>query len=130
AGVPPEQMLMCATGTIGPRLPVDELEQAIGAAAETLSLDGGDDAAHAIMTTDTRPKTAVRTIDVGGRFITVGGMAKGAGMIAPEMEPQGTLLVFLTTDAAADAATLRHALTVSVPTTFNAITVDGCMSTS
>ena len=136
---PAEEMLTCATGTIGPRLPVDDLMPAIDAAAKALSVDGGDDASHAIMTTDTRPKTSVRTIDIGGRFITVGGTAKGAGMIAPNMDPafagpsdgpQGTLLVFLTTDAAADAATLRHAIATSVPKTFNAISVDGCMSTS
>ena len=129
-GCPSGEMLMCATGTIGPRLPVDDIAEAIGAASGALSAAGGDDASQAIMTTDTRPKTAVRAVEIGGTYITVGGMAKGAGMIAPTMEPQGTLLVFLTTDAAADAATLRHALAASVPTTFNAISVDGCMSTS
>lgn len=129
-GTPADEMLMCATGTIGPRLPVDDLLPGIEGAAKALSSDGDADASHAIMTTDTRSKTAVRTIDVGGRFVTVGGMAKGAGMIAPRMEPQGTLLVFLTTDAAADAQTLRNALASSVPKTFNAISVDGCMSTS
>jgi len=129
-GIGADEMLMCATGTIGPRLPVDVLLAGIEEASKALSVDGGDDASRAIMTTDTTPKTAVRTIDVGGTYITVGGMAKGAGMIAPTMEPQGTLLVFLTTDAAADPATLRRALTASVPTTFNAISVDGCMSTS
>jgi glutamate N-acetyltransferase/amino-acid N-acetyltransferase len=128
--IPSEEMLMCATGTIGPRLPVDDLIGAIGGAVKALSTDGASDAAHAIMTTDTRPKTATRTVEVNGRFVTVGGMAKGAGMIAPRMEPQGTLLVFLTTDAAADAATLRHAVASSIGTTFNAISVDGCMSTS
>ncbi len=129
-GVPADEMLMCATGTIGPRLPVDELIGAIGAASAALSTDGGADASQAILTTDTRAKTAVRTVEVGGIFITVGGMAKGAGMIAPTMEPQGTLLVFLTTDAAADPATLRQAVASSIPKTFNAISVDGCMSTS
>ncbi len=133
-GTPDGEMLTCATGTIGPRIPVDDVLPAIEQAAKALSTDGAEDASHAIMTTDTRAKTAVRTFEVpgeiGGRYITVGGMAKGAGMIAPRMEPQGTLLVFLTTDAAADASVLRDALTFSVPTTFNAITVDGCMSTS
>jgi glutamate N-acetyltransferase / amino-acid N-acetyltransferase len=129
-GTPEEEMLMCATGTIGPRIGVDEVLPAIHQAAKALSADGADDASRAIMTTDTRTKTAVRTFEVGGRYITVGGMAKGAGMIAPRMEPQGTLLVFLTTDAAADASVLRDAISFAVPTTFNAITVDGCMSTS
>jgi glutamate N-acetyltransferase/amino-acid N-acetyltransferase len=82
------------------------------------------------MTTDTRPKTASRTFEVDGRYITVGGMAKGAGMIAPRMELQGTLLVFLTTDAACDGPSLQRAVTNAVPSTFNAITIDGCMSTS
>jgi glutamate N-acetyltransferase/amino-acid N-acetyltransferase len=127
---PDDEMLVCATGTIGPRIPVDDVLPAIEEAAKSLSTDGANDAAHAILTTDTHAKTAVRTFEVGGRYITVGGMAKGAGMIAPRMEPQGTLLVFLTTDAAAGASVLREAIAAAVPKTFNAITVDGCMSTS
>jgi glutamate N-acetyltransferase/amino-acid N-acetyltransferase len=130
AGVEKQEMLMCATGTIGPLLPVGAIVDALHEAAKVLSVDGGDDASRAILTTDSRPKTAVRIVEVGGTYITVGGMAKGAGMIAPRMEPQATLLVFVTTDAAADASTLRHALAAGIPTTFNAISVDGCMSTS
>lgn len=126
----PEEMLMCATGTIGPRLPVDKVIHGVREAAKQLASDGGDIAAEAIMTTDTGPKTAQRSIEIGGKLVTVGGMAKGAGMIAPRMELQGTLLVFLTTDAAIDAASLRHVLGGTVPRTFDAITVDGCMSTS
>jgi glutamate N-acetyltransferase / amino-acid N-acetyltransferase len=129
-GVADEEMLVCATGTIGPRIPVDKVAPAIARAAKELSPDGGADAAKAILTTDTHPKMAVRDFEVGGRVVTVGGMAKGAGMIAPRMELQGTLLVFLTTDAAVEASSLRDVLGVSVPTTFNAITIDGCMSTS
>jgi glutamate N-acetyltransferase/amino-acid N-acetyltransferase len=125
-----DEMLMCATGTIGPRIPVDDVAPAIAQAVEELSVDGGDTAALAICTTDTRPKTAVRAVDIGGTYVTVGGMAKGAGMIAPTMELQGTLLVFLTTDAAIDAAGLRAVLAPAVEGTFNAITIDGCMSTS
>ena len=132
---PGDEMLVCATGTIGPRIPVDDVAPAVELAAKELSTDGGEQAAQAICTTDTRTKTATRTFEVDGRFVTVGGMAKGAGMIAPRMEaalggPQATLLVFLTTDAACDAATLQHAVASAVPKTFNAITVDGCMSTS
>jgi glutamate N-acetyltransferase/amino-acid N-acetyltransferase len=127
---PDVEMLMCATGTIGPRLPVDEMLPGVELAAKELSTDGGDAAAKAILTTDTKPKTAIRDVEIGGRLITIGGMAKGAGMIFPKMEPQGTLLVFLTTDAACDADSLRHVISETIPTTFNAITIDGCMSTS
>jgi len=129
-GTPPEEMLMCATGTIGPRLPVDRVIHAVHEASTVLTADGGADAALAIMTTDTGPKTASRTIEIGGRLVTVGGMAKGAGMIAPRLELQGTLLVFLTTDAAVDLASLRHVLGGALPRTLDAITIDGCMSTS
>lgn len=129
-GTPHEQMLTCATGTIGPRIPVDHVAPAIVEAAQRLAAGGGDDAAAAILTTDTRAKTAIRTLEVAGRTVTIGGMAKGAGMIAPRMEPQGTLLVFLTTDAVAGASTLREVVARGVATSFNAMTVDGCMSTS
>jgi glutamate N-acetyltransferase/amino-acid N-acetyltransferase len=129
-GVPSHEMLMCATGTIGPRIPVDEVGSAIARAAEELSADGGDDAALAICTTDTRPKTASRVVDVHGTYVTIGGMAKGAGMIAPRMELHATLLVFVTTDAAIDAHDLRAVVAPAVEGTFNAITIDGCMSTS
>ncbi len=128
--IPAEEMLMCATGTIGPRLPMPDVLRGVEQAAEALAPDGGAEASLAILTTDTRPKTAERSAEIDGRVVTVGGMAKGAGMIYPRMEPQGTLLVFLTTDAAADAETLKFAIRRSVPTTFNAISIDGCMSTS
>jgi glutamate N-acetyltransferase / amino-acid N-acetyltransferase len=124
------EMLTCATGTIGPRIPLHDVLPAIEQAARALSVDGADDAARAILTTDTRPKVAQRSVEVDGTVITVGGMAKGAGMIAPSMELQATLLVFLTTDAAADAGVLRDAIGAAVHRTFNAITIDGCMSTS
>jgi glutamate N-acetyltransferase / amino-acid N-acetyltransferase len=136
---PDIEMLMCATGTIGPRLPVDDMLPAVELAAKELSAEGGDLAAQAILTTDTKPKTAIRDVEIGGRLVTIGGMAKGAGMIFPKMDaplgapsnrPQGTLLVFLTTDAACEAESLRHVIAETIPTTFNAITIDGCMSTS
>lgn len=129
-GVPHEEMLVCATGTIGPRIPVDDVVPAIERAAKELSVEGGEDAAHAILTTDTRPKIASRMIETGGKVVIIGGMAKGAGMIAPNMEPQATLLVFLTTDAVADTDTLRGVVASAVPYTFNAISIDRCMSTS
>jgi len=129
-GVPHEEMLVCATGTIGPRIPVDDVMPSIERASKELSVEGASDAARAILTTDTGPKTATRMVEIDGRVVTVGGMAKGAGMIAPNMEPQATLLVFLTTDAVADSPTLREAVAAAVPYTFNAISVDRCMSTS
>ncbi|MEX0875235.1 MAG: bifunctional glutamate N-acetyltransferase/amino-acid acetyltransferase ArgJ [Actinomycetota bacterium] len=129
-GTPSDEMLMCATGTIGPRLPVDVLLPEIEQVSKALSIEGGADAAAAILTTDTKPKMSTRAVTIGGRLVTVGGMAKGAGMIAPKMEPQATLLVFLTTDAAIGPEALRDVLSPFVETTFNAVTIDGCMSTS
>jgi glutamate N-acetyltransferase/amino-acid N-acetyltransferase len=129
-GSVPAEMLICATGTIGPRIPVDDVAPAVEVAAKSLSVDGGHEAARAILTTDSGPKMATRTVLVDGQEVTIGGMAKGAGMIAPRMELQGTLLVFLTTDAIVSAASLRDVVASSVSTTFNAITIDGCMSTS
>src|SRR4029077_13452263 len=93
-------------------------------AAAALSPAGDEDAANAIRTTDAYPKTCTRTVDVGGVTVTVGGMAKGAGMIAPRMVPQATLLVFLTTDAVASPDVLRSAVDSALPKSFNAITVD------
>lgn len=129
-GVLAEEVLVAATGTIGHRLPMDTVCEGIGAAAGVLSAQGGDAAAKAICTTDAYPKTASRTIVVEGSTVTVGAMAKGAGMIAPRMVPQATLLVFLTTDAVATPDALREAVAEGLPRSFNAITVDGCMSTS
>jgi glutamate N-acetyltransferase/amino-acid N-acetyltransferase len=125
-----QDMLVAATGTIGVPLPMDVITDGLAKAAAALSTTGDEDAANAIRTTDAYPKTCVRTVDVGGTTVTVGGMAKGAGMIAPRMVPQATLLVFLTTDAVASPAVLTVALTKALPKSFNAITVDGCMSTS
>jgi glutamate N-acetyltransferase/amino-acid N-acetyltransferase len=125
-----EDMLVAATGTIGVPLPMDVISAGLAKAAAALSETGDEDAANAIRTTDAYVKTCVRTFDADGLKVTVGGMAKGAGMIAPRMVPQATLLVFLTTDAAASPDVLRGAITAALPKSFNAITVDGCMSTS
>jgi glutamate N-acetyltransferase / amino-acid N-acetyltransferase len=115
---------VCSTGLIGERLPMDRLLAGVDAAAAALAPDGGADAARAIMTTDTVPKTAVAASDDGW---TVGGMAKGAGMLAPGL---ATMLVVLTTDAVADAATLRRILPAATRTTFERVDSDGCMSTN
>lgn len=129
-GLPAGEMLVCATGTIGERLPMKQVLAGIDEAVGALSAEGSADAANAIRTTDAFAKTAVRTIQIDGVNVTVGGMAKGAGMIAPRMVPQATLLVFLTTDASAAPDVLSDAIASGLPRSFNAITVDGCMSTS
>jgi glutamate N-acetyltransferase/amino-acid N-acetyltransferase len=114
---------VCSTGLIGERLPLKKLLNGVEAAARGLSRDGGPDAATAIMTTDTVAKTAVHS----GQGFTVGGMAKGAGMLAPGL---ATMLVVLTTDAVADASTLDEALRTATRQTFDRIDSDGCMSTN
>jgi glutamate N-acetyltransferase/amino-acid N-acetyltransferase len=117
-------VLVCSTGLIGERLPLDKLLDGIDNAAEALSADQGDAAADAIRTTDTVAKTAAVTHPDGW---TVGGMAKGAGMLAPSL---ATMLCVLTTDVVADAATLDAALREGVRTTFDRLDADGCMSTN
>ena len=129
-GLPSEDMLVAATGTIGEPLLMEVISDGLARAVAALSPAGDEDAANAIRTTDAYPKTCTRTVDVGGVTVTVGGMAKGAGMIAPRMVPQATLLVFLTTDAVASPGVLCSAVDSALPKSFNAITVDGCMSTS
>ena len=115
---------VCSTGLIGDYLPIEKLLAGVSAAKEALSADGGDAAAQAIMTTDTVSKQSVVTSLAGW---TVGGMAKGAGMLAPAL---ATTLVVLTTDAVADAATLGVALRRATATTFDRLDSDGCMSTN
>jgi glutamate N-acetyltransferase/amino-acid N-acetyltransferase len=114
---------VCSTGLIGERLPMDKLLSGIDAAVRGLSRNGGAAAAEAIMTTDTRPKTTIRA---GGGYV-VGGMAKGAGMLAPAM---ATMLCVLTTDAVAGPATLDAALREACRLTFDRVDSDGCMSTN
>jgi glutamate N-acetyltransferase / amino-acid N-acetyltransferase len=114
---------VCSTGLIGERLPMDRLLPGIDTATAALSASGGDDAADAIRTTDTRPKTAVAT----GGGVTVGGMAKGAGMLAPEL---ATMLSVITTDAVADATLLDQVLRRATAASFDRVDSDGCMSTN
>jgi glutamate N-acetyltransferase/amino-acid N-acetyltransferase len=114
---------VCSTGLIGERLPMAKLRSGVEAAARKLARDGGASAAEAIMTTDTRPKTAA----VSEHGFTVGGMAKGAGMLAPGL---ATMLVVLTTDAVVDAPTLDAALRAATRVTFDRLDSDGCMSTN
>ena len=114
---------VCSTGLIGERLPMDKLLPGVRDAVRGLSRDGGPAAAEAIMTTDTRPKTTVAQ----GTGWTVGGMAKGAGMLAPAM---ATMLCVLTTDAVAGPDALDAALRAATRITFDRIDSDGCMSTN
>ncbi len=114
---------VCSTGLIGERLPMPALLSGVRAAVRGLSRDGGHAAAEAIMTTDTRPKTTVAR----GSGWTVGGMAKGAGMLAPAM---ATMLCVLTTDAVAGPGILDAALRAATRVTFDRIDSDGCMSTN
>jgi glutamate N-acetyltransferase/amino-acid N-acetyltransferase len=116
-------VLVCSTGLIGERLPMDLLLPGTDAAAAALSAGGGPDAATAIMTTDTVSKTAAVT----GDGWTVGGMAKGAGMLAPGL---ATMLVVLTTDAVVTAEQADAALRAATRTTFDRVDSDGCMSTN
>jgi glutamate N-acetyltransferase/amino-acid N-acetyltransferase len=126
-GCPAEEVLVASTGVIGVRLPMDRVRAGIAEAGRRLSRRGGADAARAIMTTDTRPKEVAVEFPVGVTTCTVGGMAKGAGMIAPNM---ATLLAFFTTDAAIEAPLLRRALVEAVGRSLNRITVDGETSTN
>ncbi|MFZ3473492.1 bifunctional glutamate N-acetyltransferase/amino-acid acetyltransferase ArgJ [Streptomyces sp. 4.24] len=123
ADVAADEVAVCSTGLIGVRLPMDRVEYGIAAAADRLSPEGGREAAVAIKTTDSVHKTAV----AAGAGWTVGGMAKGAGMLAPGL---ATMLVVLTTDADASAEVLDAALREAVRTTFDRVDSDGCMSTN
>lgn len=127
AGLPPRTALVLSTGVIGTPLPVDRVTRGLVDAAAQLSPAGGPLAARAIMTTDTRPKHAAVRLDTPAGPITVGGIAKGAGMIHPDM---ATLLAVLTTDAAGEPATLQPLLKRVADRSFNAISVDGDTSTN
>ncbi len=116
-------ILVCSTGLIGDQLDRAKVLAGVDAAIDALSTDGGDDAALAIMTTDSRPKRSVRT----GDGWSIGGMAKGAGMLAPGL---ATMLVVITTDASLEPAQLQTALRASTRVTFDRLDSDGCMSTN
>src|SRR6059036_2628351 len=129
AGLPPRTALVLSTGVIGVPLPLAPVADGLRQAAARLSAEGGADAARAIMTTDTRPKHCAVRLETpgGGAPITIGGMAKGAGMIHPDM---ATLLAVITTDAVSEPGTLRPFWKRVVDHTFNAISVDGDTSTN
>ena len=128
-GCPPEDVLVSSTGVIGQTLKVQVIEEGMPALYEALdhSVEASDAAAHAIMTTDTvKKEVAVETV-IGGKTVRMGGIAKGSGMIHPNM---GTMLCFLTTDCAISPAMIRTALKEVVCKTFNRISVDGDTSTN
>jgi len=122
-GCTAEEVLVCSTGLIGIPLPMAALESGMAPLVDRRSPDGGAEAAEAIRTTDTHRKE----VAVAGHGFTVGGMAKGAAMLAPDM---ATMLAVLTTDAASDPSTLHAALVDALDESFNALSVDGCTSTN
>ena len=124
---PVEQVLVASTGVIGVSLPMEKIHRALPVAFHSLGADQGPMAARAIMTTDPFPKEAAARITLSGKDVTIGGMAKGSGMIEPML---ATMLGFVTTDAAVPKALLDRALREAVNDTFNAITVDGECSTN
>src|SRR6266568_3145748 len=127
ASLPPRTVLVLSTGVIGVPLPLPQIADGLRDAALRLAPEGGVDAASAIMTTDTRPKHCAVRFETPAGMVTVGGIAKGAGMIHPDM---ATLLAVLTTDAAGEPASLQPLFRRVVDRTFNAISVDGDTSTN
>jgi glutamate N-acetyltransferase/amino-acid N-acetyltransferase len=125
--VPSHQIFIGSTGVIGRALPVDRIVKGLPNLIARLSDRGGPDAARAIMTTDLRPKTIALQDTIGGRLMTIGGMAKGSGMIHPDM---ATMLAYFTTDASITRSALQQALSLAVNGSFNCISVDGDTSTN
>ncbi len=127
--IPADSVLVGSTGVIGFQLPIDRICAGVEALVPALgqSLEHGTDAAKAIMTTDTHKKECACTVEIGGKTVTVGGMSKGSGMIHPNM---CTMLGYVTTDAAVEAAVLQKAVSAIVDETFNMISVDGDTSTN
>ena len=125
--IPANHVFIGSTGVIGRVLPVERVLSGIPTLISRLSVRGGRRAAQAILTTDLRPKTISLRARIGGSMVTVGGMAKGSGMIHPNM---ATMLAYLTTDAAIAPSALQHALKSAVAQSFNCITVDGDTSTN
>ena len=128
-GIDPEGVLIGSTGVIGRQMPIEKLKAGIEALApkKASTLEAGTEAAKAIMTTDTKEKEIAVTIQVKDTTVTIGGMAKGSGMIHPNM---CTMLSFITTDAVITKEALQSALSEDVPDTYNMISVDGDTSTN
>ena len=126
-GINPLDVFVCSTGTIGKPLPMEKIAGGIEALFDEVSPDGGMDAAEAMMTTDLVSKTVTVEIDLDGTPVRITGLAKGSGMIEPNM---ATMLAFILTDAAVEKHTLQCALRVAADMSFNRITVDGDRSTN
>ncbi|MCX7002969.1 MAG: bifunctional glutamate N-acetyltransferase/amino-acid acetyltransferase ArgJ [bacterium] len=126
-GCPPNEIIVASTGIIGVPLPVAKIVAALDPLVADLSCDGGADAAQAILTTDTFAKQRACEVPLSGGTVRIGGIAKGAGMIMPNM---ATMLAFLTTDAAIERHTLQRLLQHAVEHSFNRITIDGDTSTN
>ena len=126
-GLQTEEVLVCSTGLIGVPLPIAQIEAGIPRLVAALSEEGGGDAAEAILTTDTVPKSCAVEVELESGRAVVGALAKGAAMIAPNM---ATMLSLVTTDAAVPSGPLQELLSQAIQRTFNCITVDGDMSTS
>lgn len=127
AGVSPESVLPFSTGVIGELLPVAKIEAVLPQAIASLDENAWPVAARAIMTTDTVPKGLSRQIEVAGRTVTITGIAKGSGMIRPDM---ATMLAYIATDARVESGLLQQLLSASAERSFNAVTVDGDTSTN
>ena len=125
--IPAENVMVSSTGVIGQRLNIEAIEKGIPMAVEQLSYDGSDAAANAIMTTDTVKKEFACELEIGGKTVHIGGIAKGSGMIHPNM---GTMLCYITTDCAISAPMLKKALLSANSVSFNRISVDGDTSTN
>ena len=126
-GIKPEEVIVASTGVIGQILPIEPIEKAVPQLVEKLSYDGNIEAATAIMTTDTVKKEYAVEFEIGGKVCHLGGMAKGSGMIHPNM---ATTLNFITTDCAVSAPMLQKALSEIVKITYNCLSVDGDQSTN
>lgn len=126
-GLKERNVLVCSTGRIGVAMPIERIEAAISQAANALDRDGSLRAAQAIMTSDTFAKELAVELNIHGKPVRIGGIAKGAGMIDPNM---ATMLCFVTTDAVIDKKLLHQALLDAVEQSFNRITIDGDMSTN
>ncbi len=126
-GIGKTLVFVCSTGTIGIPLPMNKIESALPGLTASLSTAGGKAAAEAILTTDLVKKEVAVTVTIDGKPVTIGGIAKGSGMIAPNM---ATMLAFITTDAAVDQRSLQDCLRHAVEQSFNRIIVDGDESTN
>ena len=126
-GLRAQDFIVASTGVIGQTLNIEAIEKACPTLASLLSRDGSSEAATAIMTTDTRPKDIAVSFEIGGKEVRLGGIAKGSGMIHPNM---GTMLAFLTTDCAITSDVLQRALSEATRVTFNRVSVDGDTSTN